>query len=738
MDSTVSIQDIANKFVHQTNRCIFLTGKAGTGKTTFLKNVTTHSYKKAVVAAPTGIAAINAGGTTLHSLFQLPFGNFIPDPFFLQSQSNSRFFTANDIIKNFKLSKTKLKLLRSLELLIIDEVSMLRADILDAIDVILKRVRKQNTMAFGGLQILFIGDLLQLPPVVNQQDWTVLKNYYASPFFFDAIALKNHDLVYVELDKIYRQKNEDFVQILNNLRNNQTTPKDILRLNQHYQANLNLDNYPNYILLTTHNHKADKVNEEKLNLLKGDLHSYTADISGEFNENAYPVTPDLRLKIGAQVMFVKNDPKGEQRFFNGKIGAIHSLDTTTISVRFEDGEMVEVEPYKWENKTYELDKNNEIKEKILGSFTAFPIKLAWAITVHKSQGLTFDKAIIDLEGAFASGQVYVALSRLRSMEGLVLNSEINFKSIQLNSSVTHFSSRKPSLSQLEQIVQQEGELYLIDFLSNTFDYSDLIIILTEHYQSYNKDAKSSPKQKYIDWAKELLAKAKDLEQPSKVFQQQIQRIINQKDVSYLIHLQQRLFAAEGYFSKALKDLRKSIIFHIKALKDQSQVKKYCTELIILEADVYEFDKKIKKAMALVEAFIDKRVLHKSDVIKKIGEAAKQPNALNLTNEIAQKKNIPNTKQQSLDLYKTGMDIPSIAKKRSLTESTIVNHLCYFIQLGNLSATQFIEVTKIETIIKQKNQLNTESIRELKDALGDTYSYNDIHFALAYHEAKLNK
>lgn len=522
---------LASRIVNHTGCHIFLTGKAGTGKTTFLRYITKYTHKKAVIAAPTGIAAINAGGVTLHSLFQLPFGCFIPQNQ-TQAHPSLRFSDPFSLIRNQQMNESRRKLLREMELLIIDEVSMLRADLLDAIDTVLRHVRRIPSVPFGGVQVLFIGDLLQLPPVIKEDEWSVLKTYYGSPFFFDALALQKSKLMYVELDKIYRQKDQDFVDLLNHLRSNTVTQADIELLNRHYQPGFKPSPSEAYITLTTHNYRADNINRQALDALDSPSFFFEATVTGEFGESSYPVDARLELKTGAQVMFVKNDPTGAQRFFNGKIATVHSLEKNRIQVKFNDsGKIIGVDAYEWQNLKYTLSETtSEVEETVAGTFSQYPLRLAWAITVHKSQGLTFDKAVIDIGNAFAPGQVYVALSRLTSLKGLVLLSPVNTGSLHMDGQVKRFSDNRENTPQLEAQVETESVTFLKTYLLQRFDFSGLLSQLKYHVSSYDeqKDEKKSAKQKYAPRARQVLEAIEQTAVNAAKFRQQIAQILDEK------------------------------------------------------------------------------------------------------------------------------------------------------------------------------------------------------------------
>lgn len=452
--------DIARRIVEQTGSSLFLTGKAGTGKTTFLRNLRNSTRKRIVVAAPTGIAAINAGGVTLHSFFQLDFGPFIPG-----MKRNKEMY--------HRFNKEKIRMIRGMDLLVIDEISMVRADVLDAVDDVLRRYR-DRTLPFGGVQLLLIGDLQQLPPVVTEAERELLAAHYASPYFFDSHALQQISYETVELDRVYRQNDMEFLGLLNAIRENRADAMVLNRLNSRCDSKFDPDDSEGYIRLTTHNYQAVRFNSERMEALRSQPVVYQAEVKGDFPESSYPVDRDLVLKEGAQVMFVKNDTEMPRRFYNGMIGHVTELTDTSVSVRPVGSEIdIDVQPMEWKNvKLVINDVTKEIDEKEEGSFRQFPLKAAWAITIHKSQGLTFDRAIINASSSFAHGQAYVALSRCRNLAGLVLNAPLTSSAIICDSTVSAFMqnhSGKPD----EQHVETLGKEYALASLLQLFNFQPL-------------------------------------------------------------------------------------------------------------------------------------------------------------------------------------------------------------------------------------------------------------------------
>ena len=455
---------LAWNFVNNTNRNIFLTGKAGTGKTTFLHKLKLESQKRMVVVAPTGVAAINAKGVTIHSFFQVPFGPILPDTDLNASAGFNR-----------KFSKTKINIIRSLDLLVIDEISMVRADLLDGIDKTLRRFKNRN-LVFGGVQLLMIGDLQQLSPVIKEHEWRLLSPFYKNAFFFSSQSYQQCNAITIELKYIYRQENPLFIEILNEIRSNKLSKSSADELNKRYQPEFVSNENDGYISLTTHNKKASQTNREELEKLKSESKMYKAVVKGNFPENSYPNKEELKLKVGAQVMFVKNDSSLEKRYYNGKIGKVILLDKDEVVVNCPDDDFnIITKPEVWENIKYTVDSDTKaISEDKIGSYTQMPLRLAWSITIHKSQGLTFEKAIIDAEGAFAHGQTYVALSRCKSLEGLVLKSKITSNQIISDGNVITFNEEAESKQPNDDILQQSKRLFQLDLISEIFNFYKFI------------------------------------------------------------------------------------------------------------------------------------------------------------------------------------------------------------------------------------------------------------------------
>jgi hypothetical protein len=471
--------ELALNFIEKTDRNLFITGKAGTGKTTFLHQIKKESLKRMVIVAPTGVAAINAKGVTIHSFFQMPFGPILPNQI------------ANTSNQQRKFSKTKIDIIKSLDLVIIDEISMVRADLLDGIDQVLRRYKNRNKV-FGGAQVLMIGDLQQLAPVVKPNEWSLLQQHYNTVYFFSSKAYQEANVVSIELKHIYRQKNEDFITILNEIRNDDLSEKSAKILNERYNPTFSPSKEEGYITLTTHNRRANLINDSELNKLKTKSCFFKAEVSGKFNENAFPNDENLALKIGSQVMFIKNDSSLEKRYYNGKIGVVADISKETVTVQCanEIDEIV-AEKELWDNINYSInEETKELKEDIVGSFKQIPLRLAWAITIHKSQGLTFDRAVIDAEASFAHGQTYVALSRCTSLEGLVLKTPISSNAIINDKTVSTFNETVEENHPDETILNESEKNFQLNLISELFDYQPLLYPISRLIDIYYKNRTS--------------------------------------------------------------------------------------------------------------------------------------------------------------------------------------------------------------------------------------------------------
>jgi ATP-dependent exoDNAse (exonuclease V), alpha subunit - helicase superfamily I member len=578
--------DLALQYIQCTDQHLFLTGKAGTGKTTFLKRLREISPKRMIVVAPTGVAAINAEGVTIHSFFSLPFTPFIP--------KEARVENEND--RQYRFSRIKIDILRSLDLLVIDEISMVRADILDAIDEVLRRYKNRNK-PFGGVQLLMIGDLQQLPPVVTDADSEVLNLYYDTNFFYGSRALGKTRFVTVELQHIYRQSEAKFIGLLNAVRDNQLSPAMIDLLRQRTIPGFQADDY---IMLTTHNHQAQRINDQRLKELKNASWFFKAKVTGDFPESSYPTDFELELKPGARVMFLKNDSSPEKAYFNGKIGVITSIDDETIYVQSEGEErIIAVHPMEWNNMQYTIDDaTQEIVETVIGTFEQYPLKLAWAITIHKSQGLTFDKVVIDARAAFAHGQVYVALSRCRSLDGLVLSTPVHQNSLVSNSEIEQFTRQQKANAPSQESLRTAQQYYMQELLIDLFDFTPLqkeIINLIYRLRE-NEQVVSGNVHKDIRNIKEFVNQ--DIVEIGIKFHSQINELIAQNgDVENNPLLQERIRKATFFFGEKIdrcmadvdalefetdnKAIRKSISDVLNKLKEQivskKQALKSCTD-----------------------------------------------------------------------------------------------------------------------------------------------------------------
>ncbi len=751
MKEAIDAAKLASSFANSTGCNVFLTGKAGTGKTTFMRELIATTHKKAVVAAPTGIAAINAGGVTLHSLFHLPFGTIVPSIDGVNVNNLSENVTTHQgLLSKLTMNSAKMALLREMELLVIDEVSMLRADILDAIDVVLRHVRRNKSRPFGGVQVLFIGDLLQLPPVVKNQEWDLLKWHYNSMFFFDANVLKDKPLIYLELEEIYRQSDEEFIELLENFRIGKVSSESLSILQSKYKPNIDPTTKEGWIYLTTHNHKADRINARALEKLPRRKHSFSARIDGTFNEHQYPVEFTLELKEGAQVMFIKNDYSGNRLYFNGKIGIIDSIDDDSILVSFPDGsEPATIEPYTWENKKYSLDtETNEISEKVEGTFTHLPIKLAWAITIHKSQGLTFEKAIIDFADAFAAGQAYVALSRLTSLDGLLLASPVPSRTFDADGSIISFSENKKSAEELKRELEIGTLLFAQDEVEKTFLVKPLSGLFHSIIISIKEGKGKSKKVEHIPWLEQQKNEIEAIDEVGQKFINQLKSNRAFESKEKLKYLSERLGKAQDYFVPALQKVSEGILNHAKEVSEESGNKKYVGELEAVEAAIRSKVKAIFKLSKLIESITENSILDKQTARNpeqdQLGQAIRQDFAEFTGTKSRRKKDKPKKEREpmipsrdiTLELLKSGMAIDEIAIERGFAKSTIEGHLAWFVEQGLLDASQLVEPKKMEMIFEALKVVQSSNLGDIMAVLGDEVTYSDLRFVLAQYGGKI--
>lgn len=558
-DSSNTLFSLASDLVNHTSKNIFLTGRAGTGKTTFLRYIKETCPKQMAIVAPTGVAAINAGGVTIHSFFQLPLGPFVPEA--KGFANNNEVTNKHTLLSRLRLNSEKRKILMELDLLIIDEISMVRCDLLDEIDLVLRHVRYRNSERFGGVQVLFIGDMFQLPPVVKEQEWSVLRDYYQSPYFFDSLVMKDEPPVYIEFTKIYRQTEEKFIRLLNKVRNNEMDEEELLALDSRYQPEFFGEGSDGYILLTTHNEKAREINAEELAKLPGKVSTYKAEVKEDFPSTAFPADEVLQLKPGAQVMFIRNDTDKAKRYFNGKIGTIKGLGNEKIVVQCNDAEdPIEVSKESWQNIRYTLDKSTrQLNEDVLGSFSQYPLRLAWAITIHKSQGLTFEKAVIDAGKAFAPGQVYVALSRCTNLEGMVLHSQIKRNALCADDRIVQFTKNILPLQHLQQELIQAKKSYQEKILLSLFDFrkplngmKELQKFLLDHTTSFNPEV--------FPWSEEVIDKLSSHQTTSEKFHNQLRKLFALTEKAEdNVELQERIKTAASWFSNEIKSLIETVL-----------------------------------------------------------------------------------------------------------------------------------------------------------------------------------
>lgn len=673
--------ELAWDFVEHTGRSIFLTGKAGTGKTTFLKQVVEKSAKRPVVVAPTGVAAINAGGVTIHSFFQLPLSPFVPN-----AKVESR----------FDFGREKRKIIASMDLLIIDEISMVRADLLDAIDSVLRRFRNRY-QPFGGVQLLMIGDLGQLTPVVTPEDEQILRPYYDTPYFFGSKALAETDYVTIQLEQVYRQQDASFVEILNHVRHGQLTPDDLNRLNSRSMTH---DTPSSAIRLTTHNYSADRYNEAQLSKLTAPAFCYQAELSGTFPDYAYPTSVDMMLKEGTQVMFIKNDPEG--RYYNGRIGHVVLTEKTRVQVLCEgDDEAIDVEPQVWENAKYTLDPvTRELKTEVQGTFKQLPLRLAWAITIHKSQGLTFDNAIIDANQSFAPGQVYVALSRCRTLEGLQLASPINPHAIISDQRVDNYIQRQDAAAKLSigQLPSLKEEYYrrllleLFDFTAIQYKEEHLSRLLIEFFYNAFTQVTELHKQAVLDFKRDITDVA--LKWRQAISRMPVDQLHEQDFLD-------RVKRSCDYFDGKLGDvLGRGLALAKQVKSNNKEAMRRMGDTLVELTQTYLAHRFLLQRIS-DEGFTAAGYLkHKQQALisaMDMQDPTKATRERRKRKERQEKPKKEDTRLVSYRMFLQGTPPDAIAHERSLTLDTVMNHLLSYVKTGELDMDDLLDKHKRNAI-----------------------------------------
>ncbi len=745
-----SIYEMADSFAMTTSRSFFLTGKAGTGKTTFLKNLRLHTRKQTAVVAPTGVAAINAGGMTLHSFFQLPFTPFVPTP---EGRLN--------LIRKLHINRRKRKVIQELEMLVIDEVSMVRADIMDEIDTVLRHVRFRHHEPFGGVQVILIGDLYQMAPVALPEEWTVLAPYYRSPYFFDSHVILENPLPCMELDTIFRQKDDTFIRILNNVRNNQLSDADLQTLQCQYQPDFDISKHPDYILLTTHNYKADRVNEREMARIKAREHLFAAEIKGEFPERNHPNSVQLKLKKGARVMFIANDAE-QHRYFNGKLGEVTDIDGDgRIFVRCDGEEnSIEVRPEIWTNVRYSVDPaTRQIQEDELGSFKQYPLRPAWAITIHKSQGLTFDKVAVDIEAAFASGQVYVALSRCRTLQGIALLSNVNRNTLGVDGDVLAYASRRTTADDLRQMLDRDRHDYNHKTLSMLFDFSfshgqvhQLSQFVGEKENLFNAKAKR--------FVNPICNAVDEVEDVAQRFRRQLDALFKSGDEQ---QLQSRVEAASCYFTEKLDKMTnlfkapsditedyenaEEFRFCLESLYEDIVRKRYVIRNIRTDFSTDHVLELQREAVVPKLSMKPYRSKHKNKDWdddfwervsgekrkSKVTKAEKRKRSADDTSANPKKRVRGETYNITLEMFRSGKSIEDIAEERGLTQSTIEGHLARLIGQGRVSIGEFFTAAQVESVRECLEE--GVSLKEIFDVLEGNYTYGQLRMIQAAIEAE---